>query len=333
VLDDATGYGRVIRESGRPVAIVEHADATPAQRATHEIGTSVYCFDARRLWSALDRVTPQNKQGEYYLTDVIALLAKDGAIIEALAAPDPEECFGINDRKQLAHVAAALRRRTLDRLMAEGVTVLDPAVTYVDDTVEIGPDTVVYPGAVLEGATVIGADCVVGAGCHVSGSRLGDRVTLKPYCVLTDSVVEADAQLGPFCHLRPKSHVGTAARVGNFVELKKSRLGRGSKASHLAYIGDATVGDGVNIGAGVIIVNYDGVDKHETKIGDGAFVGSNSSVVAPITIGDDAFVAAGSVVTKNVPPGALTVERSPQVVKEGWVARRRARRGPPKKEH
>ena len=189
------------------------------------------------------------------------------------------------------------------------------------------------PGAVLEGATAIGAECVVGAGCHVSGSRLGDRVTLKPYCVLTDSVVEADAQLGPFCHLRPKSHVGTAARVGNFVELKKSRLGRGSKASHLAYIGDATVGDGVNIGAGVIIVNYDGVDKHETKIGDGAFVGSNSSVVAPITIGDDAFVAAGSVVTKNVPPGALAVERSQQVVKEGWVARRRARRGPPKKEH
>jgi bifunctional UDP-N-acetylglucosamine pyrophosphorylase / glucosamine-1-phosphate N-acetyltransferase len=333
VLPDATGYGRVIRESGRPVAIVEHADATPAQRAIHEIGTSVYCFDARRLWSALDRVTPQNKQGEYYLTDVIALLAKDGAITDALAAPDPEECLGINDRRQLAHVAAALRRRTLDRLMTEGVTVIDPAATYVDDTVEIGPDTVIYPGAVLEGATTIGVECVVSAGCHVSGSVLGDRVTLKPYCVLTDSVVEADAQLGPFCHLRPKSHVGPAARVGNFVELKKSRLGRGSKASHLAYIGDATVGDGVNIGAGVIIVNYDGVDKHETKIGDRAFVGSNSSVVAPITIGDDAFVAAGSVVTKSVPPGALTVERSPQVTKEGWVARRRARRGPAKKEH
>jgi len=278
-------------------------------------------------------VTPQNQQGEYYLTDVIALLAKDGAMTDALAAPDPEECFGINDRHQLAQVAAALRRRTLARLMDEGVTVLDPAATYVDDTVEIGPDTILYPGAILEGATVIGAECVVGAGCHVTGSRVGDRVMLKPYCVLSDAVVEADAQLGPFCHLRPKSHVGAAARIGNFVEVKKSRIGRGTKASHLAYIGDATVGDGVNIGAGVIIVNYDGVDKHETTIGDRAFVGSNSSVVAPITIGADAFVAAGSVVTKDVPPGALAVERSQQVMKEGWVAGRRARRGAAKKEH
>ena len=333
VLDDATGYGRVIREGGRPVAIVEHRDATPPQRAIREIGTSTYCFDARRLWSALDRVTPQNEQGEYYLTDVIALLARDGAIIEGLAAPDPEECLGINDRKQLAQVAATLRRRTLERLMAEGVTVLDPSATYVDDTVEIGPDTVLYPGAILEGATTIGAECVVGAGCHVSGSRLGDRVTLKPYCVLSDAIVEAEAQIGPFCHLRPKAHVGAAARIGNFVEVKKSRIGRGTKASHLAYIGDATVGDGVNIGAGVIIVNYDGTAKHETKIGDRAFVGSNSSVVAPITIGDDAFIAAGSVVTKNVPAGALAVERSQQVMKEGWVAGRRARRGAPKKEH
>ena len=334
VLEDATGYGRVIREGGRPVAIIEHRDATPAQREIHEIGTSVYCFDARRLWSALDRVTPQNQQGEYYLTDVVALLAKDGAITDALAAPDPEECFGINDRKQLAHVAAALRQRILERLMAEGVTVLDPAATYVDDTVEIGSDTILYPGAILEGATVIGAECVVGAGCHVSGCRIGDSVTLKPYCVLSDSVVEAGAQLGPFCHLRPRSHVGAGAKVGNFVELKKSKLGRGAKASHLAYIGDATVGDGVNIGAGVIIVNYDGAAKHETKIGDGAFIGSNSSVVAPITIGADAFVAAGSVVTKDVPAGALAVERNQQVMKEGWVARRRALRGAAaKKEH
>src|SRR5215510_14997347 len=325
VLDDATGYGRVVREGGRPVAIVEHRDATPAQRAIREIGTSVYCFDARRLWGALDRVTPQNEQGEYYLTDVIALLARDGAIVEALAAPDPEECLGINDRKQLAQVASTLRRRTLERLMAEGVTVLDPAATYVDDTVEIGADTVLYPGAILEGATIIGAECVVGAGCHVSESRLGDRVNLKPYCVLSDAVVEAEAQIGPFCHLRPGAHVGARARIGNFVEVKKSRIGRGTKASHLAYIGDATVGDGVNIGAGVIFVNYDGTNKHETKVGDRAFVGSNCSVVAPITIGEDAFVAAGSVVTKDVPPGALAVERSQQVMKEGWTARKRAR--------
>jgi bifunctional UDP-N-acetylglucosamine pyrophosphorylase/glucosamine-1-phosphate N-acetyltransferase len=333
VLDDATGYGRVVREGGRPIAIVEHRDATPAQRAIREIGTSTYCFDARHLWSALDRVTPQNQQGEYYLTDVIALLAGDGLVTEAVAAPDPEECLGINDRQQLAQVAKTLRRRTLDRLMVDGVTVLDPEATYVDDTVEIGADTVVYPGVILEGRTRIGAECVVETGCHVRASRLGDRVHLKPYCVISDSVVEEGAELGPFCHLRPQSQVGAKARVGNFVELKKSRLGRGSKASHLAYIGDATVGDGVNIGAGVIFVNYDGTDKHQAKVGDRAFVGSNCSVVAPITIGDDAYVAAGSVVTKDVPPGALAVERSQQVVKEGWVARRRARRGSAKKEH
>jgi bifunctional UDP-N-acetylglucosamine pyrophosphorylase/glucosamine-1-phosphate N-acetyltransferase len=329
--EDPTGYGRVIREGGRPVAIIEHRDASPAQRAIREIGTSTYCFDARSLWPALDRVTPQNEQGEHYLTDIVSILATSGALVEALAAPHPEECMGINDRKQLADVAAVLRRRTLARLMVEGVTILDPAATYVDDTVAVGADTVIYPGAVLEGSTTIGAECVVGPGCHVSGSRIGDRVILKPYCVLSDAVVEADAQLGPFCHLRPKSHIGASARIGNFVEVKKSKIGRGTKASHLAYIGDATVGDGVNIGAGVIIVNYDGVDKHETKIGDRAFVGSNSSVVAPITIGADAFVAAGSVVTKSVPPGALAVERSQQVMKEGWVAGRRARRGAAKK--
>jgi len=327
VLDDVTGYGRVIREGARPVAIVEHRDATPAQREIHEIGTSVYCFDARRLWSALDRVTPQNQQGEYYLTDVIALLAKDGAMTDALAAPDPEECFGINDRKQLAHVAAVLRRRTLERLMAEGVTVLDPAATYVDDTVEIGPDTVLYPGAILEGATVIGAECVVGAGCHVSGSRIGDSVTLKPYCVLSDSVVEVGAQLGPFCHLRPLSHIGAGAKIGNFVELKKSRIGRGAKVPHLSYVGDATVGDEANVGAGAITCNYDGVAKHETIIGAHAFVGTNSSLVAPVTIGEGAYVGAGSVITKSVPPGALAVARGRQEVREGWAAHKK----PPRK--
>jgi bifunctional UDP-N-acetylglucosamine pyrophosphorylase/glucosamine-1-phosphate N-acetyltransferase len=327
---DPAGYGRVVREGGRPVAIVEHRDATAAQKAIREIGTSTYCFDPKRFWPALDRLTPQNEQGEYYLTDVVALLSKDGAPVEALAAPHPEECMGINDRKQLAEVAATLRRQTLERLMGAGVTILDPSATYVDDSVSVGADTVIYPGVVLEGATTIGTECVVGLGSQVSGSRIGDRVTLRPYCVLSDAVVEDEAQLGPFCHLRPLSHVGARARIGNFVEVKKSRIGRGTKASHLAYIGDATIGAGVNIGAGVILVNYDGAAKHETKIGDRAFVGSNCSVVAPITIGEDAFIAAGSVVTKDVPPGALAVERSQQVMKEGWTARKRARSAPAK---
>jgi bifunctional UDP-N-acetylglucosamine pyrophosphorylase/glucosamine-1-phosphate N-acetyltransferase len=324
--EDPAGYGRVIRAGGRPVAIIEHRDATAAQRAIREIGTSTYCFDARRLWPALDRVTPQNEQGEHYLTDVVSILAASGAPVEALAAPHPEECMGINDRKQLAEVAAVLRRRTLERLMVEGVTILDPAATYVDDTVAVGADTVIYPGAVLEGATSIGAECVVGPGCHVSGSRIGDRVTLRPYCVLSDAVVEAEAQLGPFCHLRPQSHVGAGAKIGNFVELKKSKIGRGAKVPHLSYVGDATVGDNANIGAGTITCNYDGVAKHETKIGAGAFVGTNSSLVAPVTIGAGAYVGAGSVITKSVPAGALAVARARQEVRAGWAARKKETR-------
>ena len=325
-VDEPAGYGRVIREGGRPVAIIEHRDATPAQRAICEIGTSTYCFDARRLWPALDRVTPQNEQGEHYLTDVVSILAASGAPVEALAAPHPEECMGLNDRKQLAEVAAVLRRRTLERLMVEGVTILDPAATYVDDTVKVGADTVIYPGAVLEGATAIGTECVVGPGCHVSGSRIGDRVTLRPYCVLSDAVVEAEAQLGPFCHLRPQSHVGAGAKIGNFVELKKSKIGRGAKVPHLSYVGDATVGDNANIGAGTITCNYDGVAKHETKIGAGAFVGTNSSLVAPVTIGAGAYVGAGSVITKSVPAGALAVARARQEVRAGWAARKKKTR-------
>jgi bifunctional UDP-N-acetylglucosamine pyrophosphorylase/glucosamine-1-phosphate N-acetyltransferase len=207
--------------------------------------------------------------------------------------------------------------------MAEGVTIIDPATTYVDDTVSVGSDTVLAPGIVLEGATVIGAGCAIGLGSHVADCRLGDRVTLLPYCVLRQSTVEDEATLGPFCHLRPLSHVGPRAKIGNFVELKKSRIGRGSKVPHLSYVGDATVAEDVNIGAGTITCNYDGVAKHETKIEKGAFVGTNSSLVAPITIGEGAYVAAGSTITKDVPPGALAVARGQQVTKEGWVAQRK----------
>jgi bifunctional UDP-N-acetylglucosamine pyrophosphorylase/glucosamine-1-phosphate N-acetyltransferase len=323
-LDDPTGYGRVIREQGRPVAIVEHRDASPAQREIREIGTSVYCFDAATFWPALDRVTPDNDQGEYYLTDVIGILRREGRRLEAMVAADPRECLGVNDRKQLAQLAAIHRLRILDRLMAEGVTVLDPATTYVDDTVTIGPDTVLYPGVMLEGATTIGAECVVSPGCQVSACRLGDRVLLKPYCVLTDAVVEDGAQLGPFCHLRPLAHVGPGAKIGNFVELKKSRIGRGAKVPHLSYVGDAEVGPGANLGAGTITCNYDGVNKHRTVIGAEAFIGTNTSLVAPVTIGEGAYVAAGSVITKSVPPGALAVARGRQETREGWAARKKA---------
>ena len=322
VVDRPQGYGRILRQGGRVTRIVEERDATDDQKKITEINTSVYGFDARRLWKALGELRPDNDQGEYYLTDVIGLLARAGGRIEALAAPDPAEALGINDRKQLAAVAAIQRRRILDGLMEAGVTVLDPASTYVEDTVTIGPDTTVYPHVLIEGATTIGSECVIASGCQVSASRFGDRVTLKPYCVVSEAVVEDDATLGPFCHLRPGCHIGQKAKIGNFVEAKKARIGRGSKANHLAYLGDATVGEDVNIGAGTITCNYDGRAKHETRIGDGAFVGTNATLVAPLVIGEGAYVGGGSTITKDVPPGALAVGRAPQVVKEGWAARR-----------
>ncbi len=326
VLDRPQGYGRILRQGGRVKRIVEERDATDDQKKIAEINMSVYCFDARRLWKALAEVRPDNDQGEYYLTDTIGTLAKAGGRIEAVAVADPVEALGINDRKQLATVAAILRRRILDRLMAEGVTILDPTSTYIEDTVTIGPDTTVYPNVLIEGVTTIGRDCVIASGCQLTASRLGDRVKLKPYCVLTEASVEDEAQLGPFCHLRPQARIGSRARIGNFVEVKKSRIGRGSKANHLAYIGDATVGENVNIGAGAITCNYDGAAKHETTIDDGAFIGTNTSLVAPLTVGAGAYIGSGSVITKDVPPGALAVERSQQIVKEGWVARRAAKR-------
>ena len=320
------GYGRVIRQRGRVKKIVEERDATAAEKKVAEINTSVYCFAAARLWPALDKVRPNNDQGEYYLTDVIGILARAGAKVEAVVAADHAEASGVNDRKQLAAVAAVQRRLILDRLMEGGVTILDPSSTYIEDTVTIGPDTTIYPHVTIEGQSTIGSECVVGAGCQVSASRLADRVTLLPYCVIRESAIEEAATLGPFCHLRPLAHVGAKAKIGNFVELKKSTIGRGSKVPHLSYVGDATVGEGVNVGAGTITCNYDGVHKHETKIGDRAFIGTNTSLVAPITVGEGAYVGAGSTITKDVPPGALAVGRAQQIVKEGWAVRKAKKR-------
>ena len=322
IVAEPQGYGRVLRQGGRVKRIVEDRDASDAEKKIAEINTSVYCFAASRLWPALDRVRPNNDQGEYYLTDVIGILARAGARVEAVVTPDPGEAAGVNDRKQLAAVATVQRRRTLDRLMESGVTILDPATTYIEDTVTIGPDTTIYPQVVIEGQSTIGGECVIGVGCHVSSSRIAERVTLLPYCVVRESAIEEAATLGPFCHLRPLSHVGPKAKVGNFVELKKSTIGRGSKVPHLSYVGDATVGEGVNVGAGTITCNYDGVAKHETKIGDRAFIGTNTSLVAPVTVGEGAYIGAGSTITKDVPPGALAVGRAQQVVKDGWAARK-----------
>jgi bifunctional UDP-N-acetylglucosamine pyrophosphorylase/glucosamine-1-phosphate N-acetyltransferase len=324
-----TGYGRIVRRGGRrgPVAaIVEERDASPAQRRIRECNSGIYCFDPRWLWTALDRLTPQNDQGELYLTDVIARLARERRRVESVHVDDPLEVAGVNDRRQLAELEAVLRRRTLDRLMAEGVTVLDPATTYVEADVQVGADTILHPGVVLAGRTVIGAGCVVGTGCQLADMTVADRVTLRPYCVLERSTVETEATLGPFARLRPGAVIGAGAEIGNFIEIKQTTIGRRVKAHHVGYLGDATVGDGANIGAGTITCNYDGARKHETRIGARAFVGTQSSLVAPLEIGDDAYVGAGSVITKDVPPGALAVARAHQVVKEGWTERRRQRR-------
>src|SRR5438034_4649590 len=326
VVDRPQGYGRVLRQGGRVKRVVEDRDATDDEKKVGEINTSVYCFEAERLWTTLAEVKPDNDQGEYYLTDVIGILNRRGGRVEALPVEDPREALGVNDRKQLAVAAAVQRARILDRLMESGVTVLDPATSYVEDTVTIGTDTVIYPHVVIEGPSVIGSDCVVGAGSHLTRATLGERVQLRPYCILADCIVEDEAILGPFCHLRPQTHVGAGAHIGNFVELKKTRFGKSSKANHLAYLGDATIGAGVNVGAGVITCNYDGLEKHPTTIEDDAFIGTNASLVAPITIGAQAYIGAGSTVTKDVPPGALVVERSVAVVKPGWGEPRAAER-------
>lgn len=326
---DPTGYGRIIRDRragavrGRVRRIVEERDVTAAERRVREANSGIYCFDPRWLWPALDRLAPGNDQAEFYLTDVVGLLARGGRRVEAVPVADPLEVAGVNDRRQLAQLEAALRQRTLERLMTEGVTVLDPAATYVGADVTVGRDSVLYPGVWLEGRTVIGEGCVIGTGCQLADVTIGNGVRIRPYSVLEGSRVEDDATLGPFARLRPGTHVQAGAEIGNFIEIKKTTIGRRVKAHHVGYIGDATVGEGANIGAGTITCNYDGVRKSETHIGARAFVGTNSSLVAPLRIGDDAYVGAGSVITKDVPPGALVVARARQVVKPGWVERRR----------
>lgn len=324
------GYGRVLRgRDGRVRAIVEERDATAAERRVRECNAGVYCFDPRVLWPALEalaREGPRNAQGEVYLTDVIARLARARHRVEAVQVEDPVEVAGVNDRRQLATLETLVRRRTLDGLMARGVSVLDPAVTYVDADVPVGRDTVLHPGVRLAGRTVVGEACVIGTGCQVTDTVLGDRVTLRPYCVIEGARIEAEATLGPFARVRAGTVIERGADIGNFIEIKESTIGRGVKAHHVGYIGDATVGEGANIGAGVITCNFDGVRKHPTRIGARAFVGTHASLVAPLTVGDDAYVGAGSVITKDVPPGALAVERAPQIVKTGWSARRRPRR-------
>ena len=320
------GYGRIVRTNGKISKIVEERDATSAQKAIGEINSGIYAFDLAPLFSALDSIGTANKQGEYYLPDLVAIYRKQKRAVTAWTVARADEIRGINSRAELAEVTTMVRQQKNEELMAAGVTLIDPATTYVDADVVVGPDTVIYPCVFLEGSTKIGAACEIQSGARIFNSTIGDRVCVRNHTVVTDSTVEAGAFLGPFAHIRPGSRVGEGAHVGNFVELKKTDMGKGAKANHLAYLGDATIGPKTNVGAGTITCNYDGEKKHQTVIGAGVFVGSNSTLVAPVTLADGSYIAAGSAVTTDVPAGALAIGRARQENKDGWATKRRAGR-------
>jgi bifunctional UDP-N-acetylglucosamine pyrophosphorylase/glucosamine-1-phosphate N-acetyltransferase len=318
-LDEPFGYGRIVRSKGKPSRVVEEKDATPAQRRIREVNAGLYCADAAFLWKALAKVDSKNAQNEFYLTELVAAAARARG---AVAVPVPsEEAAGVNDRAQLAEVARVLTRRLATAYMAAGVTIESPERFDCDEEIEVGADAVIEPDVRLRGRTRIGERCRIGQGAILTDARLADDVVVRPYTVIDDSEVGAGSILGPFARLRPGSVLAEGVHVGNFTETKKTRLGKGSKANHLSYLGDAVIGAGVNVGAGTITCNYDGEKKHETRIGDGAFIGSDSILVAPIQIGADAYVAAGSTLTRAVPDGALALGRARQENKEGWTAR------------
>jgi bifunctional UDP-N-acetylglucosamine pyrophosphorylase/glucosamine-1-phosphate N-acetyltransferase len=316
------GYGRIVRVSGRISRIVEERDASPTQRKITEINSGIYAFDLAPLFGALDSIGTANNQGEYYLPDLVGIYRKQKRTVATWTVERAEEIRGINSRTELAEVSAMVRQQKNEELMAAGVTLIDPATTYVDSDVVVGPDTVIHPCVFLEGSTKIGAACEIHSGTRIVNSTIGDRVCVRNHTVVTDSTVEAGAFLGPFAHIRPGSQVGEDAHIGNFVELKKTTMGKGAKANHLAYLGDAVIGTATNVGAGTITCNYDGDKKHTTTIGNNVFVGSNSTLVAPVTITDGAYIAAGSTITKDVPAGALGVGRARQENKEGWREKR-----------
>ena len=321
-LADPAEYGRVVRESGTPARIVEYRDASPDERRITEINSGIYAFDLTGLFEALSGLAPQNVQGEYYLTDLVDAYRRRSMRVAAVMLEDASEIQGINSRSELAEVGAIVRAEKNQQLMAAGVTIEDPSATYVQPDVTVGPDTILHPGVSLEGQTRIGAGCEIHSGVRIVNSTLGDRVLVRNHCVIVSSRIADDSKIGPFAHLRPDSDVGSGAHVGNFVELKKTVIGAGSKANHLTYLGDATVGAGVNVGAGTITCNYDGRNKYQTVIEDEAFIGSDTQLIAPVRIGRGAYVAAGSSITEDVPPGALAVARGRQVNKEGWAGKK-----------
>jgi bifunctional UDP-N-acetylglucosamine pyrophosphorylase/glucosamine-1-phosphate N-acetyltransferase len=328
MMDDPYGYGRVIRDShGRVRMVVEQKAGTPEQLAIREANMGIYSYRADLFWKHVGEIGTNNPAGEYYLTDMVEIFNRAGHHVEAMQIDDPREALGINTRVELAMVDRLLRDRKTQKLMLAGVTIEKPETVTIDSDVEIGMDTLVEAFTQIRGRTRIGENCRIGAGSVIDESEIGDDVEIAPYTVIGTSRVERGASVGPFARLRMQNHVGEGAHIGNFVELKKTRMAPGVKAGHLAYLGDSDIGADVNIGAGTITCNYDGVKKHQTRIGKSAFIGSNSTLVAPIEIGEGSYVAAGSVITEPVPPDALGLGRSRQTVKEEWAKKRRAARG------
>lgn len=326
-MDDPTGYGRIIRGAdGSVSAIVEQKDATEEQRSVREANMGIYCYRADLFWKYAGEIRPRNAAGEYYLTDMVEILSRHGHTVEAITLPDPREALGINTRAQLAEVDGILRQRKVQELMLGGVTIEKPETVTIDADVCVGMDTVIGPFAQLVGKTRIGENCRVGSCAIIEDSELEDDVEIAPFTIVRRSQVGRAAVVGPFARLREANTVEAEAHIGNFVELKKTRLGARAKANHLAYLGDSVIGAATNIGAGTITCNYDGERKYPTVIGPGAFVGSNSTLVAPLEIGAGAYLAAGSVITESVPADALALGRARQVVKAEWASKRRARR-------
>lgn len=321
-LDEPTGYGRIIRDSrGEIIKIVEQKDASPDELIIKEINTGIYCFAAEGLFEALSSLKSDNAQGEYYLTDVIAYYKNKVAKISTASVVDPVEIMGINDRKQMAFVESVMRVKIQERLMLSGVTIIDPNTTYINDSVIIGKDTIIYPFTILEGNTTIGRDCEIGPNTRLINVTVGDNTKIVESNII-DSRIDYNCDIGPYAYIRPGCLVGKNVKIGDFVELKNTTIGNGSKVPHLTYMGDSQVGENVNIGAGTITCNYDGRNKHITFIDDGAFIGSNANLVAPVRIGKKAVIGAGSTITRDVPPGSLGVARNKQKVYDKWNERK-----------
>jgi bifunctional UDP-N-acetylglucosamine pyrophosphorylase/glucosamine-1-phosphate N-acetyltransferase len=328
-LQDPAAYGRILRQSPKSPdveAIIEQKALTPEQQNIREINSGIYAFKTAPLLAHLGKLTANNANKEVLLTDMASLLRSAGERVVAFQVADAAEVLGANTIAELVDLDAAMRTSAANRLMAAGVTIYRPETCVIDAEVEVAPDTVIEPFVQLLGRTRIGADCLIRSYSVIENCTLGNSVLVRQSCVLAESTILDGAKIGPFAHLRPGSEIGQDAHVGNFVEIKKARLGKGAKANHLTYLGDAEVGEGSNIGAGVITCNYDGVHKHTTRIGKGVFVGSDSTLVAPVAVEDGAYIGAGSCITKDVPAGALAVGRARQITKEGWAAAHRARK-------